>query len=63
MAQETEHVEVSTPAVGWDRIEAMCKGGVSIGELTVLIGKPGTGKSRITEYVIEQLQREHKHGV
>jgi len=65
MAETTKPIEMTAPSDSWLRLMEKCQGGISIGELTVLIGGPNTGKSRMAEYMAEQLKKkmENEDGV
>ena len=51
MVEETKPTEMTPPASTWDRLMSQCHGGIPYGELTVMVARPGTGKSRLAEYV------------
>lgn len=63
MAEETKPVEMTPPASTWDKLMSQCHGGIPYGELTVMIARSGTGKSRLTEYVKDKIAEERANGV
>lgn len=63
MAEETKPTEMTPPASTWDKLMSQCHGGIPYGELTVMIARPGTGKSRLTEYVQDKIAEERANGV
>ena len=57
-------LDLPTPDMSaWNRIMANIEGGFPCGEITMLVAKTGTGKSRLTEYVAERMKKEQTNGV
>ena len=57
-------LDLPTPDMStWNRIMSKIEGGFPLGEITILVAKTGSGKSRLTEYVAEQMKKEQTDGV
>lgn len=63
MAQEPERIEMIAPMDSWLKLIERSKGGIPIGELTLIVGHTGTGKSMISQYVANQIKQEQENGI